>query len=57
MRNGFPPGIQRIPARQPERFQARNADRVRATLSLWEARGDEHERVFIQIIEAGGITF
>ena len=57
MGDGFPLRIQRISVRQPERFQARSADRICAALPLWEPRSDKDERVFVQIIEARRISF
>jgi hypothetical protein len=57
MRDDFSLCIQRIAARQPERFQAGSADRIRAPLPLWEPGSDKDERVFVQIIDAGRIAF
>jgi hypothetical protein len=57
MGDDFSLRIQRIAARQPERFQAGSADRIRAPLPLWKRGSDKDERVFVQIMDACRITF
>jgi hypothetical protein len=57
MRDELSLRVERVIARKPERFQPRGGNRICAPLPSWQSHGDEHEGVFIQIIEACGITF